>query len=197
MCRITVSDLTKKFGEKVVFNNLSFSIETGKKIVIIGPSGRGKTTLLRVLAGIVAPDTGSINFDDQPLTWQTAHAIRQKIAYLPQGVDLMAGSGNELSQMLSIDSKLAYPDMEYLGLSKDNIDQPFTDLSGGEKQRLLIALILSLSRPMLILDEPTSGLDSKTTERLMDLIWNKKDLTVISTSHNPMWEGRCDNAIKL
>jgi len=197
MCRITVSDLTKKFGEKEIFNNLNFSLETGQKVAITGSSGRGKTTLLRILAGIVAPDTGSISFDDQPLTWQTAQPIRQKIAYLPQGVDLLAGSGNELARMLSTDSMLAYPDMEYLGLSKDSIDQPFTELSGGEKQRLLIALILSLSRQVLILDEPTSGLDSKTAERLMDLIWNKQDMTVVSTSHNPMWVRRCDNVIKL
>ncbi len=194
---ISVLDLSKSFNGKSLFKSLSFTIESGEKVAITGVSGQGKTTLLKMLAGISSPDCGTISYNNLEFSWQTAKTIRKTISYLPQGVDLMAANGNELCTLLNADLNLAYPIMEIFLLSKETMQQPFSELSGGEKQRLLLSIILSFSRPILLLDEPTSALDSKSAERLMDFLWQKTELTVVSASHNPLWEERCDKVIRL
>ena len=197
MFEIEVNSLTKRFGQRPIFENLNFRVNKGQKITITGASGKGKTTLLRILAGVIAPDEGSIKFNNQAFTSQTARAIRQQIAYLPQGVDLMVNNGAELAQLLHIDPKPAFPYLEQLLLSPSILNQPFIEVSGGEKQRILISLILSLHRPILFLDEPTSALDNNSTEKLMDLIWSNPEISMVSTSHNPEWEKRCEQVIRL
>lgn len=194
---ISVLDLTKSFNGKSLFKSLSFTVSPGEKVAITGASGQGKTTLLKMLAGISSPDSGTISYNNLQFSWQTAKTIRKSISYLPQGVDLMAANGNELCTLLGADPIRSYPIMKIFLLSKEIMQQPFSELSGGEKQRLLLSIILSFSRPILLLDEPTSALDSKSTERLMDYLWQKPELTVVSTSHNPIWEDRCDNVIRL
>lgn len=194
---ISVLDLTKSFNGKSLFKSLSFTVSPGEKVAITGVSGQGKTTLLKMLAGISSPDSGTISYNNLQFSWQTAKTIRKSISYLPQGVDLMAANGNELCTLLGADTNRSYPIMEIFHLTKEIIQQPFSELSGGEKQRLLLSIILSFSRPILLLDEPTSALDSKSTVRLMDYLWQKPELTVVSTSHNPKWEERCDKVISL
>ena len=197
MFEIEVNNLTKHFEQRVIFEKLSFLVKKGEKVTITGASGKGKTTLLRLLAGIIAPDEGSISFNNKEFNSQNARAIRQQIAYLPQGIDLMVSNGVELAQLLQIEPKLAFPYLEKLLLSTNIMQQPFAEISGGEKQRMLISLILSLQRPILLLDEPTSALDKNSSEKLIDLIWSNPNITMISTSHNPEWEKRCEQVIRL
>lgn len=197
MHKVEASGIQVTFGSKVILNDINFAIEQGQKVSITGVSGRGKTTLLRILAGIVPPNMGSVSFDGEPFNRQTAKNIRSKIAYLPQGVELMATNGKELADLLSIDILSAVTILKQLKLEKQALYQPFADLSGGEKQRLLISLILSLNRPILLLDEPTSALDQTSTDVLMELIWGREELTVISTSHSALWNSKCHKIIEL
>ena len=197
MFEIEVNNLAKYFDKRIIFENLNFVAQKGQKVTITGASGKGKTTLLRILAGIAAPDKGSITFNNQIFNGQTARALRQQIAYLPQGIDLMVNNGVELAQLLHIDYKLSIPYLEKLLLQPSIIEQPFAAVSGGEKQRILVSLILSLQRPILLLDEPTSALDKNSAEKLMNLIWSNPKITMVSTSHNPEWEKRCEQVIRL
>ncbi|MDY0200259.1 MAG: ABC transporter ATP-binding protein [Tenuifilaceae bacterium] len=197
MFEIEVNNLTKYFEQRVIFEKLSFLVKKGQKVTITGASGKGKTTLLRMLAGVIAPDEGCISFNNQVFNSQTAHIIRQQIAYLPQGIDLMVSNGVELAQLLQIEPKSAFSYLEKLLLSPNIMQQPFAEISGGEKQRMLISLILSLQRPILFLDEPTSALDKNSSEKLMDLIWSNPNISMVSTSHNPEWEERCEQVIQL
>jgi ABC-type multidrug transport system ATPase subunit len=197
MYKILAKELSKTYGSKTVLDNTSFTVEKGHKVSITGISGRGKTTLLRIIAGIVPPDKGNISFDGEVFNWQSAKHIRKQIAYLPQGVELMADNGKELAVLLAIDAESAVAIMQELKLERAALFQSFADLSGGEKQRLLLSLILSLNRPILLLDEPTSALDMKSTEVLMDLIWGREDLTVVSTSHSTLWNSKCHKIIEL
>ncbi|MDD2197971.1 MAG: ABC transporter ATP-binding protein [Bacteroidales bacterium] len=194
---LEVINLSKKFDDKHILTSLSFSVEKGQKIAIKGESGRGKTTLLRLLAGIVAPDSGEIRFGDKIFNALSAKSIRNRIAYLPQGIDFIAEDGNELCEMLSTDKGKVTKSLDALFLDGSILEQPFAELSGGEKQRMLISIILGLNRPILMLDEPTSALDANSTKRLIDLIWGFPDITLISTSHNPIWEEHCHKVISL
>ncbi len=194
---LEVINLSKKFDDKHILTSLSFSVEKGQKIAIKGESGRGKTTLLRLLAGIVAPDSGEIRFGDKIFNALSAKSIRNRIAYLPQGIDFIAEDGNELCEMLSTDKGKVIKSLDALFLDGSILEQPFAELSGGEKQRMLISIILGLNRPILMLDEPTSALDANSTKRLIDLIWGFPDITLISTSHNPIWEEHCHKVISL
>lgn len=197
MSIIRALGLAKSFADKEVLSNISFAVEKGEKVSITGISGRGKTTLLRIIAGIVAPDKGEIFFDNQEFNWHSAKTIRQQIAYLPQGVELMTNNGRELAELISAELPPAIALANELNLPPNAMNQPFAELSGGEKQRLLISLLLSLGRPILILDEPTSALDESSTNRLMDIIWSQTELTVISTSHSAQWNAKCHKIIDL
>jgi ABC-type multidrug transport system ATPase subunit len=194
---ISVKRLSKHFNSKIIFNDLNFSINQGQKVAITGASGRGKTTLLKILAGIVPADQGFLKFFGEEFNWQTVKSIRLKIAYLPQGVDILANNGIELLELVGIESSLLKPFLDQLSLNDDVLLQPFSQLSGGEKQRMLTSLIMALDRPLLLLDEPTSALDSKSVGKLMEMIWSNPKLTVVSTSHNPVWEEKCDQIIRL
>lgn len=197
MSLISTSKLCKSYNGKVLFNNLSFSIENGDKAVFVGDSGTGKTTLLRMLLGIVTADCGSISYGNQELSRMSVDKIRKQVAYLPQGVDLFANTGEELLYLLGLDFSSVSQNMVRLLLSESAIKQQFAELSGGEKQRLVTAIVLGLNRPIIFLDEPTSALDANAVNALMSLISDNPELTVVSTSHNPLWVEFCNKKITL
>ncbi|QKG79497.1 ABC transporter ATP-binding protein [Tenuifilum thalassicum] len=197
MAFIEIKNLTKRFDNNLVINNLSFKIDRGEKVAIKGESGKGKTTLLRMLTGIGQPDSGTINFGGKTLSNDSAKELRALIGYLPQGIDLLIDNGNQLCNLLEIDPESIFNHLEALGLNKNKLTQPLSELSGGEKQRLLTSIILGLKRPIVILDEPTSALDSNSIQKLIKLIWGIPNLTVISTTHNRTWEQQCDKIIDL
>ncbi|HDP75740.1 MAG TPA: ATP-binding cassette domain-containing protein [Bacteroidales bacterium] len=197
MAFVEINNLSKSFGNNKVFTDLNIFIEKGQKVAIKGESGKGKTTLLRMLTGISNPDSGTISFDGKVLGDDTVKGIRSLIGYLPQGIDLLIDNGNQLCNLLEIEPMSIYNYIEALGLNKKKLAQPVSELSGGETQRLFTAIILGLKRPILILDEPTSALDANSILKLINLIWSMHELTVISTTHNQTWEKHCDKIIEL
>lgn len=150
-----------------------------------------------MLTGITYPDSGTINYNGIVLSNNSIKEISTQIGYLPQGIDLLIDSGNQLCNLLEIDPNSILTYLEALGLNHNKLKQPLTELSGGGKQRLLTSIILGLRRPILVLDEPTSALDTNSINKLIKLIWSFQDLTVISTTHNKPWEQHCDKIIEL
>lgn len=186
------------YEDKLIFDNLSLKIKRGSKVCISGPSGKGKTSLLMMLLGIIQPQSGTTKINGKTITPNTISNIRKQIAWLPQNIDIPVNSGYELCKLLSIKSEnetILY--LKKLGLSPDILYKAFTEISGGEKQRIIIAICLSLNKPILILDEPTSALDNESIYKLIHTISELKDLTVISASHNAKWVMSCDNIIKI
>jgi len=165
--RISVENLTKRFGPLAVVSEVSLSIEEGELFTLLGPSGCGKTTLLRLIAGFYAPDGGEIRFDDRVVNAVPPHErgigmVFQNYALWPH----MTVSEN-VSYGLKL-RKIAAPEiaervrgvLQKVGLTGLGDRYP-GQLSGGQQQRVALARALVLNPQILLLDEPLSNLDAK------------------------------------
>jgi len=165
--RITVQNLTKRFGPLAAVSEVSLSIEEGELFTLLGPSGCGKTTLLRLIAGFYAPDTGTIHFGDRLVNAVPPHErgigmVFQNYALWPHmsvsenvsyGLKLRKVSSSEIAERVR--GVLHKVGLTGLG------DRYPGQLSGGQQQRVALARALVLNPQILLLDEPLSNLDAK------------------------------------
>jgi len=165
--RISVTNLTKRFGPLAVVSEVSLSIEEGELFTLLGPSGCGKTTLLRLIAGFYAPDGGEIRFDDRVVNAVPPHErgigmVFQNYALWPHmsvsenvsyGLKLRKVSSSEIAERVR--GVLHKVGLTGLG------DRYPGQLSGGQQQRVALARALVLNPQILLLDEPLSNLDAK------------------------------------
>jgi len=193
------------YGDEVIFNDFSFDLKKGEKLVLKGESGSGKSTLFRLILGFEQPDRGSFIFNNSELTSKNIHAFRKKTSWLPQDLNVGTGSVKEVIlypfQLKANSTKQPTVDeisrkLIDLGLETDILEKTFSDLSTGQRQRIGILICLLLDKELLLLDEPTSALDKKSKEKLVDLLL-KTERTVLSTSHDPFWVKRCDRVIEM
>ena len=148
---ITVENMKKRFGDKVVLKDISFSISKGEIVTILGPNGAGKSTLLKVLAGVVPPSGGEV-----------VRAAGLKIGYLSQGSGRNDAVPMTVKRLLLLSGNKSEGDMQKaLKLLKIEglIDEDFHTLSGGQVQRALLCRCILRKPDLLILDEPTLNLD--------------------------------------
>ncbi|MDX1672210.1 MAG: ATP-binding cassette domain-containing protein [Balneolaceae bacterium] len=192
---IEFRDISFSYNGEQILDGFSLAVNRGDRLVIKGDSGRGKTTVVRLLLGFEEPDEGSILFEDEPLAETGYRRLRQQTAWLPQDLNLGTGSVEEVMQFpFQFESNPEKPAddllvraLEQLGLEFSVLSKPFRDLSTGQRQRVGIALCHLLDKPLLLLDEPTSALDANSREKAIELLFSKEDRTIISTSHDPAW----------
>ncbi|MCB9671328.1 MAG: ABC-F family ATP-binding cassette domain-containing protein [Alphaproteobacteria bacterium] len=175
---LTVTDVRKAYGEKVVLDGVSFTVERGDRLAVIGPNGVGKSTLLNIAMGLVEPDAGTA-------TW----GYEATPGWFPQNHDEALGDPAQTVQACMWD---VVPD-EGLGnvlarlatvlLSKDDSEKAVGNLSGGEAARLLFARIAALEPTVLVLDEPTNHLDLEGISALAQAL-KAYDGTLIFVSHD-------------
>ena len=189
---LEVSDLLVRFGKTVILQNLSFTVERGHALAILGPNASGKTVLFRALIGAI-PYDGTVRWADDV-----------RIGYVPQKLDLerdvpMTGvdflRARAALAARAVDSKkrtrkqrdaTVFRALEMVGVSHAAATQPIGILSGGQFQRLLIAFALVGAPNVLLLDEPTAGVDEPGQERLNELVRRlqlEQGLTVLFISH--------------
>ncbi len=189
---ITVENLTKKYGDFVALDNISFQLEEGEIVGILGPNGAGKTTLLRILVAFFEFDSGEVTIDgldiSNPLMQQK---IKSKIGYLPEHAPLYDDMSvleylQFVGKMQGIDTELdekVFAVLAKCGL-KEKKNAEISTLSKGYRQRVGIAQALIHDPKIVILDEPTTGLDPKQRIEIRDLIKEiGKTKTVILSSH--------------
>lgn len=172
-----VENLGKAYGEKRLFQNLSFQLQRGKRLGILGPNGCGKTTLLRILLGDEEPTEGSV---------KRGHLMQ--IGYLDQHLDLLDGEKSIIRAVWpQPDPEITDQRMRDLlgrfGLAGKIIDQPVKECSGGERSRAALARLVVEGANVLILDEPTNHLDIWACDALEEAI-KEFDGTVIVVSHD-------------
>ncbi len=185
--RVEVSGLTKRFGELVALRDVGFTLAPGQRAALVGPNGSGKSTLNRVLMGLLAFQ-GEVRVDGFSAHDERVE-IARRMAYVPQIAPALAVPAGELVRALTsvrgIDPARVAEIAARLGLELGEVaSRPFRSLSGGMKQKLLIALALASNASLLILDEPTGSLDARTRERFFPLFDELAgDATVILCSH--------------
>lgn len=194
---------------KVILDGISFALDEGSFLGVVGPSGSGKSTLVNALTGFRPATEGSVFFSGRDLYTEYEH-IRQRIGYVPQDdvlhMELTVGQTLEFAAELRFPSDVSEADreqriaevLEELGLVERR-EVPVANLSGGQRKRVSVALEL-LTRPsLLILDEPTSGLDPGYERSLMELLANlaRAGRTIIVVTHSVQSLHLCDRILCL
>lgn len=189
---IVIDGLKKKFGERIVVDNLNLEIEQGETFGLLGPNGAGKTTTIRILTMLTKPTDGKIQINGCLLS-ENAREIKSAIGVVPQhlnlDIDLTARENLDLHGRLhhisAAERKKRIEELlQYVELSERSCDMVHT-FSGGMKRRLMIARALFHRPKVLFLDEPTVGLDPQVRRRLWDLVrrLNSDGITVLLTTH--------------
>ena len=194
---------------KVILDGISFALDEGSFLGVVGPSGSGKSTLVNALTGFRPATEGSVFFSGRDLYAEYEH-IRQRIGYVPQDdvlhMELTVGQTLEFAAELRFPSDVSKTDREEriaevldeLGMTERR-DVPVANLSGGQRKRVSVALEL-LTRPsLLMLDEPTSGLDPGYERSLMELLAKLAEAgrTVIVVTHSVQSLHLCDRILCL
>jgi ABC-2 type transport system ATP-binding protein len=156
--------LTKRFGALVALDGVSFQLAAGELVGLVGPNGAGKTTLLSILAGVLEPDAGELSLDGRRAGWvPQAPAIYDKLS-VAENLRLFA----RLERVADVDGAVARM-LEQTGLG-ERASEPVGRLSGGNRQRVNIAVGLLSEPVVLLLDEPSAALDPRQRERLWEFI---------------------------
>ncbi len=202
---IKFENITVQTQDHLILDRVSFDIAQGDKAVFFGPSGSGKTTILMTLIGGIVPTTGTVLFDDEPLTAQSLPRLRQMMAFIGQEPVLGApGVREALLLPFSFRANRARMPSEArmqqvlksLLLPPEILKKQTTVLSGGEKQRLAVARALLLGKNVFVLDEITSALDPQSRRAALEL-FKRPELTLISVSHDPEWLTLCTRFFKV
>ena len=184
---IAITGLRKRFGAQEVLRGLDLGIARGRVTAIVGPTGAGKTTLIKTLLGLTRADAGTILFDGAPIAGRDDY--RARIGYMPQiarfpenltGADLLALVTDLRGGTVARDEEL----VERFEL-RPSLDKPLRVLSGGTRQKVNAALAFLFAPDLLVLDEPTAGLDPVSSGILKDKIAAARlaGRTVVLTSH--------------
>jgi len=192
---VTLDRVTLRVGHRKVLSDVSFSIEAGEFIGVLGPNGAGKTTLMRAILGLLPAQAGAVK-----VFGQTPHCGNPAIGYLPQlrtvlpdlrvrGRDFIASSLNGerwgLPSVSQHDRGMIEKTLDAVG-ARDLAARPLSDMSGGERQRLLLAQALIGAPKLLLLDEPLISLDARHQEIAIDVVrkvCRERKITVLFSAH--------------
>lgn len=192
MIQISVKDLTLGYDKNIILKDLSFEVEKGDYLCIVGENGSGKSTLIKTLLKLKAPISGEVLTENS--------FTLDKIGYLPQQTTTQRDFPASVSEIVmsgfakqagmrpfynSTEKKSALLTMEELGISELK-NRCYRELSGGQQQRVLLARALCAASEMLLLDEPVAGLDPIVTSEMYGMIekLNRKGITIIMVSHD-------------
>ncbi len=190
---IKLKDITVKINDVYILKDFNLSVEKGEKVLISGKSGIGKSTLLKLILGFTLPDKGCVTFDNNELDKKSIWEIRKRTAYVSQDLDIRQGEVKALIKEIfflktnlksSFDKDELIKLLHYFELKEDILFKNYEELSGGEKQRIVIIVSILLKREVFLLDEITSALDESLKQKVLNYFLDKKDLTVIIISHD-------------
>ena len=188
---IQVSQLTKRFGDTLAVNNLSFSVSKGEVLGFLGPNGAGKSTTMKMISGFIAPDAGTVTIESIDIEKNPIEA-KSRLGYLPEGIPLygdmpvhsflaFVGRVRGLRSSELTERIASVVDDVRLG---DVLTESIASLSKGYKRRVGIAQAMLHDPPVLVLDEPTDGLDPNQKDQVRYLINSiSRDKAIILSTH--------------
>lgn len=201
---IRFENITKKYGSKLILDNLNFEIKQGEFVVFIGPSGCGKTTTLKIINRLIEPDEGRVLINGNDITKVDPVQLRRTIGYVIQQIGLFPNMTVE-QNIAVVPKLLKYPKerwnqivhelLELVGMPyEENAHKYPSELSGGQQQRIGVLRALAASPPIVLMDEPFGALDPITRDTLQDevkRIQRKLKKTIVFVTHD------MDEALKM
>jgi len=194
---IEFNNISKAYDEKKIISDFNLVIEKGEFITVIGSSGSGKTTILKMINGLILPDSGSILIEGRDIKDENLIHVRRNIGYSIQGSILFPHMSVEknISYVPNLlnkrdkekTKKAVLKWMEIVGLDKEMLKRYPHELSGGQQQRVGIARALAASPDILLMDEPFGAVDEITRGQLqeeIERIHNKTNITVVFVTHD-------------
>lgn len=186
---VVVTDVAKRYGNVSAVRDVSFTLNEGETVALVGHNGAGKTTIVKLLLGLIRPSEGRVEvLGEDPARGD--FGVRQRLGYLPESVAFhMALTGRETlafyARLKRVDSSTAPELLERVGLSEEAADRQVRTYSKGMRQRLGLAQALLGQPRVLLLDEPTSGLDPALRRRFYDLLDDLRSTgtTILLSSH--------------
>lgn len=201
MHSIVLEQVAVSYGVTTLFADVSVRLPGGSCTAVVGPSGVGKTTLLRLLNRLAEPSSGRILLDDVPITELDVLELRRRVGLVPQRATL-------LTEVVADEVRVGHTGLtdaqagallERAGLPRTFLHRRCAELSGGEAQRVCLARELAVGPQALILDEPTSALDSAAAGSVAELIGEhtRGGGAVVLVSHDSGFVGRVADEILL
>ncbi|HHQ8652349.1 TPA: ABC transporter ATP-binding protein, partial [Clostridioides difficile] len=202
---IEIRNVTKKIGNNVILDDISLVVETGTLVVLIGSSGCGKTTTLKLINKLIKPTSGEIYINGKPISQENEIELRRKIGYVIQNTGLFPHltikENIELIPRLKKEKSVEEIEkrtlqlLEMVGLDSDEFLNKYpSELSGGQQQRIGVARAIATDAEIILMDEPFSALDPITRTSLQEQLFSLQDelkKTIIFVTHD------MDEALKI
>ena len=187
LAAIEVSSLKKAYGNLQAVDSISFTVKDGEIFSLLGPNGAGKTTTIEILEGLRERDEGQVSVLGLD-PWKSGYELHKQIGVIPQGFQFLPYSTPKEAVKYYADLFGVKTDPDAVlrrVLLEDSANQYFMKLSGGQKQKVGLALSLVNEPKLVFLDEPTTGLDPQARRAVWDVIWNlkKAGISVLLTTH--------------
>ena len=210
---IEVRDLTISYGEKAVLERVSFDVDAGSMVALLGPNGSGKTSLLLAMGGLMGPSAGSVLIGGRPVFGMKPSDRARRMALLPQGLpsfipfsvyETVLMGRFPLSSPLFFHGRRDREETEKILKSTDLWllrERKCSELSGGEVQRVMLASVFAQETPVLLLDEPTASMDIHQQGKIMSMVSDMaggQDKTVVMATHDLNFvAAMCDRVVML
>ena len=205
---LNISGATVCVGGHTLFRTLDLRVRRGEWVCLAGPSGCGKTSLLRAVMGFAPLSQGSLTVAGHTLAPHTLPQIRRQMAYMPQDLVLPALGVRELLQLpFSLKSlgRRSFPHdhilrlWQQLDLSEELLDLQVSQLSGGQRRRVLLSVAVATQRPLVLADEPASALDEEGARRVAAVLRDvaRQGRAVLSVTHSSVLLQQADRTITI
>ena len=208
--KLEATDLCKSFGHQTVLRNVNMNLEQVHTLALIGPSGGGKSTLLRIIAGLEKPDSGRLQLNDQEIVYREKElmAHRRSIGTVFQAFNLFPHLTALQNITLPLEKVHQYKAGEARHVAEEILarfqlsehsHKPPAQLSGGQRQRVAIARAISIKPKLLLFDEPTSALDPEMTAEVLEVIeeLRKEGRDLVLVTHQMGFAHRIADQIAL